>query len=65
MDILEKSELTASIRHIARFFKSGIPIHNSEIPNMTGRKTRRRRTRAIAKRSAFNAKALRYIKHLV
>ena len=44
MDSLEKAELTASIRHIAKFLKSGIPIYNSEVPDMAGRKTRRRRT---------------------
>ena len=32
MDTLEKAALTASIRHIARFLKSEIPIYNSEIP---------------------------------
>ena len=41
MDTLEKVELTASIRHIAIFLKSEIPIYNSEVP--TGRKIRRRR----------------------
>ena len=30
MDALEKAELTTSISHIARFFKSGIPIYNSK-----------------------------------
>ena len=57
MDSLEKAELTASIRHIAKFLKSGIPIYNSEVPDMAGRKTRRRRTQAIAKRYAFHANA--------
>ena len=28
MDTLEKAELTASIQHIVRFLKSGIPIYN-------------------------------------
>ena len=56
MDTLEKSELTSSIGHIARFLKSEIPIYNSEVPNKDGRKTRRRRrTQAIAKRFAFHA----------
>ena len=30
MDTLEKPELTTSIRHIARFLKSEIPIYNME-----------------------------------
>ena len=55
MGTLEKAELTASIRHIVRFLKSGIPIYNSEVPDATGRKTRRRRRiQAIAKRFAFH-----------
>ena len=59
MDTLKKAELTASIRHIARFSKSRIPLYNSEIPDTAGRKTRRRRrTQAIAKRSAFYANAI-------
>ena len=58
MDTLEKAELTASIRHIARFLKSGIQICNFEvIPDTTERKTRRRKrgTPATAKRFAFHA----------
>ena len=31
MDALENAEPTASIRNIARFLKSGIPIYNSEL----------------------------------
>ena len=58
MDILEKAEFSASIRHIARFLKSGIPIYNSEVPDMAGIKTRRRRTQAIAKHFAFYANAI-------
>ena len=59
VDTLEKVELTASIRHIARFLKSGIPIYNSEVPDTLGRKIRRRkRTQAIAKRFAFYANAI-------
>ena len=53
MDTLEKAELTASIRHIARFLKSGIPIYDSEVPDNAGRKGRRRRTQAITKRFPF------------
>ena len=44
--------------HIARFLKSGIPISHSEVPDTAGRKTRRRRTQAIAKRLAFYANAI-------
>ena len=36
MDTLEIAELSASIRHIARFLKSGIPICNSEVPGTAG-----------------------------
>ena len=31
MDTFENAELTASIRHIARFLKSGIPIYNFKL----------------------------------
>ena len=56
MDTLENPALITTIRHIARFLKSEIPIYNSEVPNKDGRKTRRRRrTQAIAKRFAFHA----------
>ena len=64
MDTLEKTEFNASIRHIAIFLKSGIPIHNSEDPDKAGKNTRRRkwrsewkrkRTQEIAKRYAFHA----------
>ena len=58
MDTLEKAENTASIRHIARFLKSGIPIYNSEVPDTPGRKTRRIKTQAISKRFAFYANVI-------
>ena len=38
MDTLEKAKFTASIRHIARFLKSGIPIYNFEVPDIVGKK---------------------------
>ena len=57
MDTLEKAKLTDSIRHIGRFLTSGIPIYNSQVPDTTGRKTRRRRTQAVAKSYAFHADA--------
>ena len=50
MDTSGKAKLTASIRYIGGFLKSGIPIYNSKAPDMAGRKARRRRTYAIAKR---------------
>ena len=58
---LEKAELTASIRRITRFLKSGIPIYNSEVPDTVGRKTRKRRIRpqAFAKCFAFYANAVK------
>ena len=49
----EKAELTASVRHSERFSKSEIPIYKSKVPETAGRKTRRRRTQAIAKHYAF------------
>ena len=62
MDTLEKAELNASIRHIARFLKSGIPIYKSEVTDTAGRKTRRRgRTQAIAKRFVFHVNAKRRV----
>ena len=64
MDTLEKAELTALIRHIGRFLKSGIPLFNIEVPDTAGRKTRKRRSRrrraqSIAKCYAFHANAIR------
>ena len=54
----QESELTGSVHHTGRFLKSGILIHNSEVPDMAGRKTRRRRrTQEITKRYAFHANA--------
>ena len=38
INILEKAELTASIRQTERFSKSGISIFNCEVPGTTGRK---------------------------
>ena len=38
MDTLEKAELTAYIRLIARFLKSGIPNFNSKLPNSLAEK---------------------------
>ena len=57
MNSLEKAELTASVRHIERFSKPGILTYNSEAPDTACRKTRRRsrrrRTKTIAKRYEF------------
>ena len=47
MNHLEKAVLTASIRHIERISKTGIPIHNYEVPDTDDRKTTR--THAIEK----------------
>ena len=61
MDTLGKAELTAWIRHIARFLTSGIPNYNSEVLDTAYRKTRRRKQRriqAIAKRFAFHTNAI-------
>ena len=58
MNTLEQDELTALNRHIERFPKS--PIYNSEVTDTAGRKTRRRRTQAIAKRYAFHANAMKH-----
>ena len=38
MDTLEKAGLTASICHIARFLKLGIPICNSAVPDTLAEK---------------------------
>ena len=37
MDSLEQAGPTASIRHIGRFLKSGVPIFNSEVPDTADR----------------------------
>ena len=62
MNTLEKAKLTASIRHIARFLKSGILIYNSEVSDTANSKTRKRgrRTEAIARRFAFHANPIRF-----
>lgn len=58
MITLKKAEFTASIRHVERFLKAGVPIYNSDVPDTTGRKTRRRkRTQEISKRYAIQANA--------
>ena len=53
MDILEKAELAASIRHIARLLKSVIPIYISEVLDTAGRKTRKRRRKKKNLQSAL------------
>ena len=60
-DTLEKAELTTSLCHIARFLKSGIPIYSSEVLDTAGRKMKRRRIQAIAKRCALDANAINYV----
>ena len=61
----EKAELTASIHHLQRFSKSGIPIYISEVPETAGRKITTTTTttmltipHVIAKRYAFHANAI-------
>ena len=58
MNTSEKGELTSLVGHIERFSKSEIPIYISEVPDTASQKTRRR-TKAIAKRYAFHANAIR------
>ena len=41
IDILEKAELTASIRHIARFLKPGKPIYDSRVRDAASAAIRR------------------------
>ena len=43
MYALEKAELTTSMRHIVRFLKLGIPIYYPEVPDMAGRKVRKKK----------------------
>ena len=45
MNTTEKAQLTASICHIERFSKLEIPIYNSEVPDVGGRKTTTTRIR--------------------
>ena len=58
MNTLEQAQLSNSMRHIARFLKSGILIYDSEVPDRPGRKARIR-TQAIAKRFVFHINAIR------
>ena len=48
MNAWEKAELIASILRIETFSKPRISIYNPEVPDMDGRK-KRRKTQAIAK----------------
>ena len=56
MNNLGKAELIPSVSNIQRFLKSGIPIYNSE--DTGGRKGKRRRPQATAKRFGFRANAI-------
>ena len=58
MNNSKNAELDVSVHHIERCSKSGMPIYNSEFPDTAGRKTRRKRTQAIAKRYASHANAI-------
>ena len=59
MSTSEKTELTALVRHIEKFSKSGIPIYNSEVPHCWQKiaATRTTKTQVITKRYAFYANA--------
>ena len=50
MDTLENPALITTIRHIARFLKSEIPIYNSEVPDTAGSENK--------KKTAGNCKVL-------
>ena len=55
MKILGNADVAASMGHIERFLKSGIPFYNYEVSDTAGRNTRR--IQAIAKHYAFHANA--------
>ena len=65
MATLQKTELNASIGHIAMFVKLGISIFDSEVSDTAGRKAGRRRRRRIhgnaitRKRCALHENAIR------
>ena len=61
MNSSEKAELTASVRHIEGFTKSGILYYDSENPGTANWKTRIR-TLAIANRYALYKKATNQVK---
>ena len=56
------AELIVSICHFERFSKSAITICNSEAMDTSGRKTSR--TQTTAKRYAFHANAMIYLKDI-
>ena len=58
MNISQKAERTALVHQIERFSKSHILIYNSNVPDTSGRKTRRKRKQAFAKHYVFHAKKL-------
>ena len=58
---LTEMEISILVSTLGGFLKSGIPIYKSEVPDTVGRKTRRRRTLATAKRYAFHANAIKQI----
>ena len=41
MDLFEKAELTFLVCHITRVLKLGMPIYNSKVLDMAGRKTKK------------------------
>ena len=44
---LENAQLTATIRHIARFLKSGIPIYNTVVQDTAGKKKQQEEHRQL------------------
>ena len=58
MNSSEKAKLTASVRHIEKFSKSGLPINNFKVLGKADRKTTRIRTQATTKRYAFHSNAI-------
>ena len=65
MNTLGKAELTAPLRHIGRFLKSGAPICNSKVPNTAVRKNKKREKKTLCisrkrKKLSFGAKILNF-----
>ena len=55
MDTSEKAEPTASIHHIESFWKSGILLYNSEVPDTAGRRNEKKKEK---KKDTYNCKVL-------
>ena len=64
INTLEKAKLIASVQHIERFSKSGIPIYNFKVLETADRKTRtrrRRRRQVITQRFTFLANIVMFL----